>query len=535
MADTTFLPGTTIASAWLNDVNDTVYGLRDTSVGTAGAAIVPFNPSLTYTSNTVGSALNQVPGINVKWFGVVGDGATVQTAAIQALIDLAASVNRPLIFPNGTYITGSLNFIDKRVSILGESVLGTTLKAIPAFTGTLISMLNTTNNGGDTFERIENITIEGVYGVGSVGVDQALCSRAVAVNVRVRGFDIGIRRVNCFCMYDENVESNDCRIDLHLVGSNHNSAHVRCSYVGAGASWGGTGECVRITNNGADSLQSSLSFHTCDFEFGGANADGVVASLTGTLLLENCYAEALGGTIIKMNDGHCDVMGGEWIVRDTTGFMTDVVGGGASITFDNGAVVTSDGVTRIYASIIKTAGAGTVTFLRTRIFEKLITNNNGTLPPNLGRSVLSAPFLRPVGRAFTKTDYTGVSTVLDTLDTRRVTCTTAGTTGVYQAFIQQPRINANCALVIAYRSNTSFEVTSVGGPGQAGTVTTIGTLPNSAGALSYAVFPMAKITVGTQLGMEFWKPAWAIGNYLELVECWWSDGGAITNGQLSLG
>lgn len=517
-------------------IDDLSSSFSNTTNPALGAGLIAFKPSLNYVKDAIGWYLkNAVPAVIANWYGITGDGVTDWTTEIQAVIDMASAAKRPVLFLNGTYITQTLDLVDRRIGLQGESVLGTILKAPAGFTDTLVSMLNTTNNGGDTFERIENLTLLGTYGVGSVGLDQALCSRAVLRDVRVQGFDAGVRRVNCFCMYDENAEINDCRTDLHLVGSNHNSEHVRCSYIGAGSSWGGTGTCVLITNNGADGLQSSLAFRGCDFEFGGTNASGVVAAMTGTLLLDNCYSEALGATIVQMNDGHCDVLGGEFIIKDATGYLADVVGGNASIAFDDEASISSDGVSRLNSFLIKPGGAGQVTFLRTNIFRKLITNNVLAIPPNLGRSVLSASFLKPMGRQFAKTDYTGVSTVLDTGDTRRVTCTTAGTTGVYQAFTVQPRINANCALVIAYRSNVNFTATVVGGPGQSGTVGTIGTLVNSSGNLLYGIFPEAKITAASQLGFEFWRPAWAVGNYLEIVEVWWADAGAIANGQLSLG
>lgn len=274
-------------TVWTVDgVIDTANSLAAALSLPSGAGMVKFNPQLAYVPDAIGWYLNNTtPAIVANWFGITGDGVTNWTTQIQAVINLAAAAKRNVMFLNGTYITGSLNMVDKRIGIIGESTLGTIINAPAGFTGTLINMLNTTNNGGDTFETIERLTLQGVYGVGSVALDQNFCSRSVFRDARVQGFDIGVRRVNCFCMLDENVEINDCRVGIHLVGSNHNSSHIRCSYVGAGLSWGGTGECVRITNNGADMLQSALTFRDCDFEFGGANADGVVAAMTGTLLL----------------------------------------------------------------------------------------------------------------------------------------------------------------------------------------------------------------------------------------------------------
>jgi hypothetical protein len=499
-----------------------------------GAGMVGFKPSLNYAAGSVGWFLKNTPAIIANWFGINGDGTTDWTDEIQAVIDLAAAAKRPVMFLNGTYLTGSLNFKDKRISLLGESTLGTIIKAVEGFNGILVDMRNTTNNGGDTFERIENLTLLGDYGVGSIGVSQTLVSRGSFKDLIVQGFDTGVRQVNTFCFLGLNPEIKDCRINLHLVGSNHNTEYVRLGCVGFGSSWGGSGTGVKIENNGTDGLQSSLAFRGCDVEFG--NGDGFSVACTGTVVLDNCYTEAVTGTIVKCLDGTVNVVGGEHIIHDPTGFLVDVVGGNAMVTFDDRASLASDGTTRIFPSLIKTGGAGAVVFARTNIWQKVITTNVGTLPPNLGRSMLPTPFLKAQGRFFTGTGYTtGVVSTTTTGDTRRWTATTAGPIGVLQSFTQQPRIGANCALVIVYKSNTTHTVTTVGAGGQTGAITTIGTLPNSSNARLVAVFPEAKIVDATQLALEFWKPSWAVGDYLEIEEVWMYDGGAVPNGQLSLG
>ncbi len=74
MADTNFTSGTVIASSWLNDVNDLVYG---------------------YAAENA---------INVKDYGVVGDGVTNDTTNFQAAIDAAmVSPYRALYVPAGSY------------------------------------------------------------------------------------------------------------------------------------------------------------------------------------------------------------------------------------------------------------------------------------------------------------------------------------------------------------------------------------------------------------------------------------------------
>jgi len=46
--------------------------------------------------------------LNVKDFGVVGDGETLDTVAIQAGIDACSEMGGELIFPAGCYISGTL-------------------------------------------------------------------------------------------------------------------------------------------------------------------------------------------------------------------------------------------------------------------------------------------------------------------------------------------------------------------------------------------------------------------------------------------
>lgn len=71
MADTTFVPGTTITSEWLNDINDKVYGLSSTTDAAKGAGQVGFLSSLPYFTDTVGYWLKDVAAFLLSATGAV--------------------------------------------------------------------------------------------------------------------------------------------------------------------------------------------------------------------------------------------------------------------------------------------------------------------------------------------------------------------------------------------------------------------------------------------------------------------------------
>jgi hypothetical protein len=111
--------------------------------------------------------------VSVKDFGAVGDGVADDTATIQTAIDYCIANLRNLYFPAGTYlISSTLNFIDNNYApdypfprlnqliLSGES--GSKIKAMPAFTGTMILMGDAANGiqyKGALF--LDGLTIDG--------------------------------------------------------------------------------------------------------------------------------------------------------------------------------------------------------------------------------------------------------------------------------------------------------------------------------------------------------------------------------------
>lgn len=88
MADTTFIKGTVIQPAWLNDVNDAIYAaIGDGTSAPALPATVLTNLGL---RGAIGSAL--MGGISVINYGVVADDATARTANTTILRQLISTV-----------------------------------------------------------------------------------------------------------------------------------------------------------------------------------------------------------------------------------------------------------------------------------------------------------------------------------------------------------------------------------------------------------------------------------------------------------
>jgi hypothetical protein len=84
------------------------------------------NPNLLFIRQ-----FNESEGISVRWAGAKGDGTTDDTAAIQAAVNVAASLSVPIVFPAGNYkitstisIPGTINVkgSDAKITAVGDFV-----------------------------------------------------------------------------------------------------------------------------------------------------------------------------------------------------------------------------------------------------------------------------------------------------------------------------------------------------------------------------------------------------------------------------
>lgn len=134
MTSKTFVSGTVLDSAWLNDVNDATYAADTAPAGSfraavessAGSSLVGYLPAGTGAVATdVQSKLRE--SVSVKDFGAAGDGVTDDTAAIQAAFSSGA---KSLFFPDGTYLfNAAVNLNANSVrEIIGQSRTNTIIK-----------------------------------------------------------------------------------------------------------------------------------------------------------------------------------------------------------------------------------------------------------------------------------------------------------------------------------------------------------------------------------------------------------------------
>lgn len=104
-----FSPGTTITSAWLNGVNDALN-----------------NVVSDITSSTARTLTNKALDlVSIKDYGVIGDGSTDDTSAINTALSLFANTNKYLFMPAGTYKVSSTITIPNKTGLIanGDAIL----------------------------------------------------------------------------------------------------------------------------------------------------------------------------------------------------------------------------------------------------------------------------------------------------------------------------------------------------------------------------------------------------------------------------
>ena len=158
---------------------------------------------------------------NVKEHGVSGDGKTIETAAIQAVIDAcSASGGGTVLFPAGTYLTGTLRIKDNVVLRLesGSVILGSTdLKDYPEVEVSCPSIESAFFRHALVFaDGAHNIGIEGQGRIDGQGGSEGLKRKTTEAPGRYMNRPSATRFVNC-----SGVRMRDVRIENAGFWVNH--------------------------------------------------------------------------------------------------------------------------------------------------------------------------------------------------------------------------------------------------------------------------------------------------------------------------
>lgn len=161
MSDTNFVPGTTITSNWLNDINDLLY--HDNV------------QSGTKLYNRVNDS------ISVKDYGAKGDGVTDDTAAIQAALNSLSLTGGTVIIPASTsnYLFSSTLLVPFGVRLVGHGKFSTIIR----YTGNSAAV-STTGTTINTIQ-LENLTVD-IINNNATCLDAARMVNSVFNSVRFR-------------------------------------------------------------------------------------------------------------------------------------------------------------------------------------------------------------------------------------------------------------------------------------------------------------------------------------------------------------
>lgn len=177
---------------WTQD-NLAATDLLSTLAASSGSSLVGFiQAGAGAVARTAQAKMRET--VSAKDYGATGDGATVDTAALQAAIDQAVTTGlNKLHIPTGTYITRQLT-LPSNFTITGEGGRSSLLKRDPAWTGANNVILQV----GGTAADISRVTIEDLAfdlnGAGEFGRIIQLGQQDVTGTIRTVS---GVRIRNC--------------------------------------------------------------------------------------------------------------------------------------------------------------------------------------------------------------------------------------------------------------------------------------------------------------------------------------------------
>lgn len=506
-----------------------VVKLNGTPLAT-GALVRQSSRSLTYQQDGAGSVPRSAQAkasdfINALDKGVLADGSTDDRIAMQAAIDLASGVGRPLQLPNGTIMIGApgLDLRGRAIDMRGVPNR-TTIKA----RATMALLINA-EEAADTYYtpfNLQDVFLDG---------DNKVTNANLSIRFR-HGYDLSsvwsfnafraFRERDCYLSRHWNLRTGICQIGFHVEGSNHSSSYMACSAVGAAAAG------ILIEALGAEpDGNHALTFTGCDVEFG--DGYGVIISANTSANFEGCYlGEQIGKSVVYNTGGVARINGGImfWGLTPES-YLAQPVGGQTIFNGSRLAAQTNGSIaTMAFATDVQiAAGTGKVRF----------EDINGYVPVG-GDPVLSGDLLdhgpqRSVfaprwGRVFgVENGDTTVTTDVGAggePNTQRVTCTSV--TGANPRFgLFSPLINTfwrtgrPMYLVLVYRASKAVTVRCATDP--------LGTLLFNIGSAPAAATTKTFVKLDPMPGnaasgvLEFFIQGAAAGDFFELAEVYFAD------------
>lgn len=248
-----------------------------------GGALVPDNSTIINDNGVLSISENLINKINVKFFGVKGDGTTDDYEAIQNLINTVDS-GTTLFFPKGVYcISKGLVTSNKNINIEGErkgryiskadtpsSKFGSIIKYIGTENATMI-----TQGSGDWYLTMSNITL---YSDSCTFTDNGLSDETVPyMQYQINTGDIVVNGIECIhgCQL-----RNICVTGMSGYGLKPAQAQniIDCNFYQCKT-------CIQMENN-------DLMLRNCYLT---ASDTAIFCKDSKNLIMSDCYIDLLSG------------------------------------------------------------------------------------------------------------------------------------------------------------------------------------------------------------------------------------------------
>lgn len=140
-------------------INSQFADLADQTNDAKGATLIGFDlaGAVGAVPLSVRTALSAYE-VNARWFGMLGDGVTNDTAAFQNAVTYCASTGKTLFIPSGLYVLSTAISATGRFSMRGESKTGTVLRWTSGSASQGLGIVLTSSGGFGTSCSITNLT-----------------------------------------------------------------------------------------------------------------------------------------------------------------------------------------------------------------------------------------------------------------------------------------------------------------------------------------------------------------------------------------